>query len=127
MHIRIVRRPDGEAPESVREAWVGLVLPVVSDLQESVNLRTSGVRSGPRNVFSSLVFVLLRRGTKKRGYAVDTAEALDILEKKNSAAARWWRTNAEHLVRLKKALLFQEDCCVVEEPPDGSPLNVDEA
>lgn len=28
MNVRIVKRPLGDAPENVRDAWIGLLLPV---------------------------------------------------------------------------------------------------
>ena len=45
--VKIVRAPKGEAPDWVREAWVGLVLPLKEPTLTTVP--TAGVLSGPRS------------------------------------------------------------------------------
>jgi hypothetical protein len=109
MNIRIVKRPRGEAPEEIRDAWIGVLLPI--------DRRYFPVR--PRLVWGALS---LRPRQTLQGYVVDTSAALNLLEKSNPVAAAWWRTNAPHLFKPEGNLLFDhgnfvfdEECCVIEE------------
>jgi hypothetical protein len=84
--------------------------------------------TGPRTLLKMwlkgrvrLIKWFFSRGPRKRGYMVDVAEAVAVLEKTNPAAAAWWRTNAKHLFRPGICLLFAEECCVVE-ARDGQDL-----
>ena len=49
------------------------------------------------------------------GYAVEVAEAVEILGRVNPTAGDWWRVNAPNLFRHGRMLVFPEDCCVVEQ------------
>jgi len=42
---------------------------------------------------------------------VPTLSAIEVLERSNPAAARWWRENAPHAVRARRFLLFPTECC----------------
>lgn len=76
--IKIVRVPEGEAPEWVRAAWVGHVLPC-DPFVGYAQTRDKGV-------------VSLRETTRnKRSYAVPQKEALQILRNSSPNAAAWWR------------------------------------
>jgi hypothetical protein len=57
---------------------------------------------------------IVGHGPRMRGYVVDTAAAIDLLENVNPLAAAWWRTNAPHLFKRGHCLFFHEECCVVE-------------
>ena len=50
--IRIVAVPAGEAPQWVRETWVGIELPLA--LRQAHNVHTFGVLSGPRSFLAAL-------------------------------------------------------------------------
>jgi len=116
MNVRIVKRPFGEAPEEVRDAWIGLSLPLLEDLPRLIERRSAGVRTGPR----SWLGMLLMRGPRKRGYAIDSAAAVNILEQFDPSAAAWWRTNAPHLFKPGRCFFFNEECSVSESPAVGS-------
>jgi hypothetical protein len=58
---------------------------------------------------------MLRRGKPLKGYRVSTSAAVDILEKTDLEAARWWRTNAPHLFTPGRFLVFEEQDCAVED------------
>jgi hypothetical protein len=60
--------------------------------------------------------MLVALGPRKRGYLVETVAAVDLLENVNPLAAAWWRTNTPHLLTPGETLLFDEECCVVEDP-----------
>jgi hypothetical protein len=90
--VRIVTVPDGEAPEWVRQAWVGLVLPAVDQRM----VRGQEVLSGRRSFAPA--------------YQVSSTIALELLEVGNkTAVAEWWRRNTA----LGEVFLFDPKCCAV--------------
>jgi len=107
--IRIVAVPAGEAPQWVREKWVGIELPLA--LRQAHNVHTFGVLSGPRSFLAALWRLLTGRSTRRRGYAVEVAAAMAALERVHPDAAAWWRTNAPHLFTRKRYFLFREEEC----------------
>jgi hypothetical protein len=115
MKIRIVRRPIGEAPENIRDAWIGLTLPVSPIRPQAITARTFGVLSGPRSRLASRLRLFLGGGERVTGYPVDVAVAVEILRKVNASAADWWVVNAPHLFRDGRRFVFHEECCVAEE------------
>jgi hypothetical protein len=107
--IRIVAVPMGEAPQWVREKWVGLELPLA--LGNARNVHTFGILTGPRGFLAALWRVLTGHSTRRRGYAVEVAAAMAALERVHPDAAAWWRTNASHLFIRKRYFLFREEEC----------------
>jgi len=61
MHIRIKSIPSGEAPEHIRQAWIGVVIPVPPRLTERRNFLGFGVLSGPKSRLGAVLFLLLGR------------------------------------------------------------------
>ena len=111
--IRIVAVPPGEAPQWVREKWVGVELPLA--MRRAHDFHTFGVLTGPRSFFAAVWRLLTGKSTRRRGYAVDVAAAVDALARVHPDAAAWWRANAAHLFARKAYFTFQEqDCRVVE-------------
>lgn len=110
--IRIIARPPGEAPEYVRDAWIGLELPLSGWLFRGRRLyATAGVLSGPRTWAQRLRALLLGGVQWRSGYAVKALRAVAILETRNPAAAAWWRTNCPHLLRSTRAFVFPTEVC----------------
>src|SRR5687768_10980874 len=75
--VKIVRPPTGEAPEWVREAWVGVVLPL-----KEAPLRTMpsiGVLSGPKSALGWLWASLTGATLNATGYLTPAAQAIEIL------------------------------------------------
>jgi len=99
--IRIVSIPQGEAPKWVREAWIGIELPLASDQ--------------PRD--SKPVGVISRKVYHRYGYWVNRNVALRILEEKSLKAFRWWLdyyTKREgKVLSPTKLFVFDLDCCEV--------------
>lgn len=89
-YIEIIATPAGEAPDWVREAWVGCILPIRGPARV---LTSSGVISGnPERV---------------PGYCVPLEEALRSLERRGQKdAANWWRN-----LRLQEDLIFKAEGC----------------
>jgi hypothetical protein len=106
--IRIVQAPAGEAPLWVREAWVGIDLPVVRG-RGLRNYPSVGVLSGPKTLWQHIWWSIRGRTTPARGYLVRTAIAIELLSASAPAAADWWRENTPHL--LKGILIFEEKTC----------------
>lgn len=79
--IKIVRAPASEAPEWVRQAWVGLVLPCDPYVGYGQNPE-KGVLSLKENEG-------IQR--KRYSYAVLQQDAIDILRHHSPNAASWWR------------------------------------
>lgn len=113
MRIRITGiPPGGPAPEEVRKAWIGCILPVVAGHEHLHASPLSGDQSTPhtrRARFRAWLFPPPRA----IGYVIDAATAVDILGRSAPAAASWWRSNAPHLLGLGCTLLFDELVCEV--------------
>lgn len=76
--IRIIKLPEGEAPEIVRKAWLGLILPCSPTVGWSNEGEELKVLSG-------------KKIPKRYGFSVPQAEAIKILSKSNRKAATWWK------------------------------------
>lgn len=75
--IKVISIPEGEAPEEIRAAWVGLVLPCYP---------IEGYLEGEE-------FEILSRkpaAKRRRCVVIPQTEALEILEKEHPEAAKWW-------------------------------------
>lgn len=77
--IRIVKTPAGEAPEYIREQWVGLVLPC--KFREDEYEGTTGVATGK-----------VTATPRSECWIVPQVESLAILEGKSVEAANWFRS-----------------------------------
>lgn len=113
--IRITAIPPGEAPQHIREAWVGVRVPLPLWPSRAKPWRSSGVLTGPRTIFARLSALLSGRFSRREGYAVRVTEAIAALERVRPDAAAWWRENAPHLVRPGKMFVFAAEVCVVED------------
>jgi hypothetical protein len=107
--IRITCVPPGEAPLEIRQAWVGLVLPL--HRKRAGGYFTSGVLSGPRSALAVLRHLLTFRYKIQRGYVVSSQAAIAALEAVNPTAAHWWRDNTRHKVGARRYFLFATECC----------------
>ncbi|MCY7397244.1 MAG: hypothetical protein LH466_00175 [Sphingomonas bacterium] len=112
MFIKIIRQPIGEAPEWVRDAWVGLRLPVVEPKQRK--WPTLGVLTGPHGILKQLWALASGRTRRVHGYLVDAKSAVDLLAGSNPAAAEWWRSNASRLVDGRRKFVFDQEACALE-------------
>ncbi len=96
--VRIVGVSPGPAPEEVRRAWVGLIVPL------------SLGETGPRPIRTAA-------GEEKVGYVVDSRRALQVLAAHAPAAAAWWKKNAPSHLQPGRTLLFPPDVCQEVEGP----------
>jgi len=116
MRLEIVSAPPGEAPLWVREHWVGLLLPLAQRKDAPISLLTSGVLSGPKGFFSSLLSVLTGKSERQSGFVVEVRLAMDALEASSPEAAKWWREHTPHLLRGKQYFVFHESVGRVVKP-----------
>lgn len=107
--VKIVRPPLGEAPDWVREAWVGLVLPLKEPTLQTVP--SAGVLSGPRSELGCLWATLTGQRVTTTGYLTPAARAIEILERAQPKAAAWWRENAPKFLREEAEFLFDAPAC----------------
>ncbi len=107
--IRIVACPPGEAPLSVRLAWVGLELPLTRQSKQLA--MTSGVISSPRDWWRRLVGLVTGRYGVQTGYMVTARDAVDLLQTKDPTAAAWWRQHCAHMLDGKRQFLFPTASC----------------
>jgi hypothetical protein len=107
--VRIVRAPAGEAPEWVREAWVGLELPLACLTEVSVE--TGGVLSGPTHRWGWWWKRLTGRTERTTGWVVDSARAIALLSRTRPDAADWWRTHAPRFTQSDSQFVFDSPAC----------------
>ena len=95
--IRIISTPPGEADRSIREAWVGLELPLAKTKDQGKELAAMGVLSWQRD--------------RTIGYAVDGQVALERLAAGSPEAAAWWRENVPHVLDSGYQFIFPGANC----------------
>lgn len=105
--VRIVKPPRGEAPEWVRSAWVGCVLPLAYPRKHS--WVTYGVLSGYPKGFAKFIHRIMKPAVE--GYAVESATAISILSQNKIEAADWWRKNTPQLLQHGKVFVFNTEAC----------------
>jgi hypothetical protein len=112
--IRIISTPPGEAPLEIREAWIGLVLPLAEPkIRKGLAF---GVLSAPNGILKQGWEILMGRAQKTSSYVVNAKTAIEILESANPAAATWWRENTPHLLApYRKFGLALEACELISE------------
>ena len=96
MRIRIVKVPSGQAPDWVRQEWIGVELSVVVPKGPGLFLGARGGHHDSRNV---------------NGHVVTLADALTALRVKSPKAAEWWDDClGPHRERM---LVFAREVCEV--------------
>jgi hypothetical protein len=109
--VAIIRAPIGEAPDWVREAWVGLTLPLGHPAYE-VRVRTSGVLTAPKTMLGLVWAFITGRTVVRDGYLVRSAEAIAILAEKQPEAAAWWQSETPRFTCPGQQFLFDTPACV---------------
>ena len=111
-HIRIIKTPRGAAPEWVREAWVGLTLPL-GDYPpgDPKLLHRFGVTSSWRKRFFPWT---APRFQLADFFPVSASKSIEVLQKTEPDAAWWWTENTPHLLHPTARLMFRRDECELE-------------
>jgi len=119
MEITIVKRPIGEAPDWVREAWIGLTFPVIGDKQR---MSAYGVLTRPRNWLAQVWANLTGKSFEMTGYLVNARLAVDVLAERHPEAAAWWRTHVPEELDGERQFLFDADACAEVGPDANRPV-----
>ncbi|HEY7154683.1 MAG TPA: hypothetical protein VH575_12045 [Gemmataceae bacterium] len=112
MFVRIIATPPGEAPEEVRQAWVGLELPLAAGETGPRTVSVGGVLTGARTFLERLFKLLMGQRVLWHGYVINGPQALVLLAEKAPSAARWWRECAPHCWQPGHLFLFPAEVCV---------------
>lgn len=109
MNIKIVRRPIGEAPEWVRDEWIGLSLPLAAKSEPA--WRGIGVLTGSHHWLLQAWALISGRDPKVTGYLVIAKAAVDHLDDSSPNAAAWWREHMPHMLNGSRYFVFDADAC----------------
>lgn len=110
-YVKIVARPEGEAPEWVRDAWIGVRLPLVR--RETVQTKGFGVLTGPKSWFGQMWGCLTGRAFPVAGYLVEAAHAVELLGWTRPEAAAWWREHGGAFINPGRMFVFDRSACEV--------------
>jgi hypothetical protein len=80
LKIRIVGLPQGESPDEIRRAWVGLTLPLAPRHPVPRVVPNFGVLSRPRTTLGALWRMLTNRDGRSLNYLVRVEDAIGILD-----------------------------------------------
>lgn len=105
--LKITSVPPGEAPDWVRQHWVGLALPLPDGCEAPVTLPTFGVLSTPKTRIGQYLARFFGRARTETGYLVESLPAFDLLAQSSREAADWWRAHTPELAQPGRYLLFQ--------------------
>jgi hypothetical protein len=111
MNIRIIKTPPGEASEQIRQAWVGVTLPVPPRFASPRRVSTFGVLSRPKTFVGVLFALLTGRAKREEGYCVVAETAVELLARHSPDAAAWWRQHASRSIARGQLFLFAGDVC----------------
>ena len=114
MHITIIRRPLGDAPEWVRDAWIGMRLPTVQSTESSWEVVS--VLTGPLPALSQWWDAIRGRVNHMTGYAVRVDVAVGLLAEKDAAAAHWWEKNTPGMIERGDTFIFDSAACRASKP-----------
>ena len=107
--IRIVRVPSGDAPGEVREAWVGVELPLLRP--GLYKAKVNGLLSPTRGRFEDWIRRRLGITKSRVGYLVEAGPAVEELSRHNPSAARWFRETVPQLLEPGKLFVFEVEVC----------------
>ena len=109
-YLKITSTPPGEAPDWVREKWVGLSLPLADEEEAAHTFETFGVLSYPKSRIGYYWGRLRGTVRKETGYIVYSAAAIEVLDQSSPDAATWWRSNVPWVELQGATFVFQEGC-----------------
>lgn len=114
--INIIKTPPGEAPQSIRDAWVGVAIPLrPPPFDTPRRFYGVGVLSGPKTLLGQLWALVRGKCFIWEAYSVDALTAVEALAEKSPESAKWWREHTPSLIQPDKRLMFPVEVCNVEE------------
>lgn len=93
----------------VREAWVGLELPLAS--RRELTCATVGILTGPRSYMGQIWARVTGRTERVTGYLVQSAPAIALLSTADPQAAAWWRESAPRFCQGGSCFVFDSSAC----------------
>ncbi|OYU39498.1 MAG: hypothetical protein CFE33_08955 [Pseudorhodobacter sp. PARRP1] len=112
MQIKIIATPSGEAPLWVRQAWIGLELPLQRPgLHDVQGLGVFAARSALRRLGYRLG---LLRPVAMKGYIVNSSIAISLLLEHNESAAIWWKTHLPQYLDIGQNFVFDAPACEIQ-------------
>ena len=109
MNIRIVQRPIGEAPDWVRDAWIGMSLPLASERERKWRC-LSGLTE-PHSALSQILAIFSGKTYAVKGFVVNAKTAVDRLAEHHPGAAAWWREHTPHMLTGRRYFAFDSAAC----------------
>ena len=91
--IEIIKLPPGDPPEEIRKAWIGCRITLTEQPKQPIKQR--GVLGG--------------KAQNEGGYHVSGWAAMQVLKRRNEAAAAWWYRNVPNIEHTE--LIFAKDVC----------------
>jgi len=110
MLFEVTKAPDGDSPQHIRDAWVGVQFRALQGAPTTMPTRAAGSSSSQRGGF-------LNRGalkaeiTERRGYPVKAREVLGLLALSDKQAAQWYIDNVPQMLDPDQIFMFDETCC----------------
>ena len=92
--IKIIAMPLGQAPEWVRQEWIGVTIPL---LEKGIRGTQMGLFGGPIE--------------NENGYRVSSREAVDRLKNKSVTAAQWFEQYINFV--LMPVFVFSKEVCEI--------------
>lgn len=107
LSVRIVGAPMGEAPLWVREAWIGLVLPLTPNHHRGpVETIPGGVLTGDPSFWRKFKYLFRNPYKWYQGYCVSSCQALKLLALHSPPAWSWWQKNCPAYLGEGKYFMF---------------------
>ncbi len=106
--IKIIKPPSGPAPLQIREVWVGLELPLRLSrphfglVEKQLNPKPGLIAALKRLLSGSIAL--------QKGYYVNSAQALGVLQDHNLVAFNWWAAHAPQFLKPNMYFLFEASC-----------------
>lgn len=124
MDIEVIKIPGGDAPRWVRDAWIGMTLPLAEGETRARRFLSGPLLPAERGWLGMLARVMSGSGRLTLGYLVESSVALALLAQRAPEAHRWWRNHTPHLFDPGRFFVFHEYACrlrIEGPPPVNSP------
>jgi Peptidase C13 family len=110
--LTITERPDGQSPDWVRDAWIGIALQTPQDTARYWRLVPGQTHA--LGILSRVVALLRGQTMHMHGYMVDGPLALSRLSHANPAAAQWYAENIPGLSAGRMNFVFGAKYCTIQ-------------
>ena len=107
--IKIFRAPVGPAPQAIRDAWIGLTIPI--EVSPKIMFDSFPAFSDSILAITGIFFGVYGIKPGVRGYLVNCLLAFQILDQVNPEAVEWWRSHKSHFFYSGRMFVFDAGCC----------------